>query len=156
MPRNVFQKKGNWELGVRQGVTNLSNANPKIRFLDVGCGFVVAAEESYRPLLVDSRLSFGTQTSEHMQNSLIGTKAGWIIIGPNEQKVISENIISIVFGKAIVNGDLFCVPVVGDADVDSIVAEVLDGVCGITFIPGNQKGFASGTDPIFDVLVGKC
>jgi hypothetical protein len=78
------------------------------------------------------------KTSEHLQNSLTATKFGWITLRSGEQKVISKNIITL-FDDIIINGDLFCVLVVGDADIESICAKILDRISGITFIPGNSK-----------------
>lgn len=69
--------------------------------------------------------------------------------------MVPEGIVAGRNGDALVNSNLLCGWVVGDANVDEARLEILDAVSRITGIPGDSEGIGAVGDGVFDVCVGE-
>ncbi len=67
--------------------------------------------------------------------------------------MVPEGIVTGRKGDALVNGNLLCGRVVGDANVDEARLEILDAVGGVASIPGDSEGLGAVGDGVLDVRI---
>lgn len=141
-------------LGVGGGPGDLANASPEERLLDVGGRLVVPGEET-GGRGGGSTLSSLVQVGEDGADVVALRDVGGVGLGTNQEEVVAEGIVDLLLGDALLDSDILSGEVVGNADVDGTLLQVLDAVSGITGDPCDSEGFAAVGNAVLDESIGQ-
>jgi hypothetical protein len=135
-------------------VTNLTDAEPKGGFFDVGCGFIVTAQEADRGVGV-GRFGGVAELGEHGEDVGGVGEVGGVGGRADDDEVVAEGVVAGRGGDALVDGDLFGRLVVGDGHVDGARLEVVDADGGVALVPDDAEGGGAVGDARVDEGVGE-